>query len=211
MGCDIHAFLEYYDTSRNINEYEGSRCHAERLCMGRNYTFFNLIAGVRGFGGSMFPVRGFPTKPRASYEVEHNYFLTVLDVGSSPGSTYPNTRHILRHDADEMVSSGKSSYNENKKYLVDPNWHTPSYLHKNELIEIRRRYLIDMIDYESSHYKGQKRKDALDVLKNSSGVELMKHVFPSLEYVSLNTIIASMIAIENSGDYQSRFVFWFDS
>jgi hypothetical protein len=101
--------------------------------------------------------------------------------------------------------------NEAGQYIADPNWHTPSYLYTKELIEVRRRYLIETIEYDSTSYKGKRRKEALDILKNSSEVELMKCVFPSIECVPLNVTITSMITIEKSGDYQSRLVFWFDS
>jgi hypothetical protein len=104
-----------------------------------------------------------------------------------------------------------SHKNEKGEYIPDPAWHTPSYVYKKELIEVRRKYLMNIIQYESTSYKGAKRKEALDIIKNSSEVEFMKSVFPSIEYVPLNVTIASMIAIENSGEYQSRFVFWFDS
>lgn len=182
MGCDIHAHLEYYESSVS-NSRRGKRCdldvrcYSSDICFFRNYRLFNLLAGVRGIGCPVFPVRGVPDSPKLSYEVSFKY-----------------------HTKDDKDG-----------FIPDPNWHTPGYLHKNELIEIRRRYLIETIEYESTSYKGVKRKDALATIKNSSEVELMRCVFPSIECVPLNVTIASMIAIENSGDYQSRFVFWFDS
>lgn len=175
MGCDIHAHLEYYETHGDETR---TLCYASDICLGRNYVLFNLLAGVRGIGGPVFPVRGMPQTPKLSFQTSEKYYTDT---------------------------------NENNEHISNPYWHTPSYLFKNELIEVRRKYLIDMIEYESTSYKGSKRKQALNLLKNSSGVELMKHVFPSIEYVPLNTTIAAMIAIENSGNHQSRFVFWFDS
>lgn len=182
MGCDIHAHLEYYDTSVGVTQ-KGKRCDLDVKCyscdinFSRNYSLFNLLAGVRGIGGPVFGVRGIPDLPKLSFHVAYKYHTK----------------------------------NKNDEFIPDPSWHTPGYLFKKEMIEIRRRYLLETIEYESSAYKGVKRKDVIDTIRNSSEVELMKCVFPSIECVPLNVTIASMIAIENSGDYQSRFVFWFDS
>ena len=183
MGCDIHAYLEYYDSTHgSISNTTGRcdfdvQCYASDICFWRNYSLFNLLAGVRGIGGPVFNVRGIPSSPKLSFHVAFKY-----------------------HEKNGA-----------EKFEPNPNWHTPGYLFKNELIEIRRRYLIETMEYESTEYKGTKRKTALSTLKNSNEVELMKCVFPSIECVPLNATISSMIAIENSGNYQSRFVFWFDS
>jgi hypothetical protein len=209
MGCDIHAHLEYYETQVASDTIHTS-CHASDISMGRNYAMFNLLAGVRGVNGPVFTLRGVPTKPTMSYQVYDKYYLKVLDM-YNPSMSYPSTRYISSTEAENLVASGLTKYNENKQYVVNPNWHTPGFLYKKELIEIRRKYLINMIEYEASEYRGLKRQEALDTLENSSEVELMQSVFPSIECVQLNAVIASMIAIENSGNYQSRFVFWFDS
>ena len=177
MGCDIHAYLEYYETQDATNSAVHAMNYASSISMGRNYSLFNLLAGVRGSGKPVFLPRGIPQTPMLSFAVSYQY------------------------------NSEKSS----DGYVASKYWHTPGYLYKSELIEIRRRYLMETIQYDSTSYTGSKRKDALDTIENSNEVELMKCVFPSIECVPLNATIASMIAIENSGDHQSRFVFWFDS
>lgn len=213
MGCDIHAHVEYYDTpgSKDTSNLERAFCYSSDVCVGRNYWLFNLLAGVRGIGSAVFSLRGVPKIPTLSYEIENKYYLSVVDVVPNSSTFRSNGNYILREDADRLVASGEAVYHEDNYKIINPAWHTPSFLYKKELIEIRRQYLIKTIEYDASEYKGKKRKDALNIIKNSSEVELMRVAFPSIECVRLNATIASMIAIENSGEYQSRFVFWFDS
>lgn len=222
MGCDIHAYLEYYDTKVDQAMHNRADCYSSEISFGRNYSLFNLLAGVRGVGAPVFDRREIPSNPDVSFEVENRYFMTVVDEAEYPKSntiSFQNgtfygpfgDKYILREYADKAVSSGSSWYHHDKYKIKDPNWHSASHLFMKELIEIRRRYLIDTLEYESTEYKGKKRKDAISTIKNSNEYELMKVAFPSIECVKLNATIASMIAIENSGDYISRLVFWFDS
>ena len=171
---------------------------------------FNLLAGVRGFGGPVFPVRGLPTSPEVSPDVQGNFCLWVVDDDKKDLYQTLGTKPVSRTVAEKLVVDGKSKFF-NKDYITNPDLHTPSHLTKSELIEIRRRYLMGMIDLDSTEYTGKKRDHVLKTLKEANEYEVMKSVFPSIESVSLNATIATMIAIENSGDYSSRFVFWFDS
>lgn len=207
MGCDIHAHVEYFEKSvdRPI-----VICFSKNMYMGRNYMLFNLLAGVRGFGGPVFPVRGLPVSPPVSPCVQSNYCLWVVDDDKKDMYQNFEMRSISKSEADKLVMEGKSKFF-HKNYIIDPAAHTPSHLTKSELIEVRRRYLIDMIEFESTEYTGKKRDYALKTLREANEYEIMKNVFPSLESINLNAVIATMIAIENSGDYSSRFVFWFDS
>lgn len=209
MGCDIHAYLEYYDKDTQKYSKLFVNCLSENIQLGRDYVLFNLLAGVRGYRNPIFMPRGIPKN--LSYTVSDKFFLKVVDSVVGPNSHYPATNYIFRQEADDLVREGKSKYYENDTLIADPAWHTPSWLNKNELIEIRKRYLIEMIDYETSDYIGKRREEALDKLEHSDAVTLMKTCFPSLESVGLNAVIASMIAIENTNEYESRLVFWFDS
>lgn len=213
MGCDIHAHVEYYDTRCGQVEFNRAVCHSANIFMGRNYTLFNLLAGVRGIGGPLFDTRGIPDRPCLSFDVENKYYLTVVDdLPKVPGTNnFSYENYVLREEAERLVASGSSTFHVDNHKISNPNWHTPSFLFMKELIEIRRHYLIQMIEYETTEYKGRKRKDVLNTIKNSDEYELMRVVFPSIECVGLNATIATMIAIENTGDNHSRFVFWFDS
>lgn len=207
MGCDIHAHVEFYDT--NIGQTPYATCYGKDVMPGRCYTLFNLMAGVRGSPGEnpVFLPRGVPSNPKFSYAVEREFYLSVLDVGETPlaGS------FISRSEAEELVSKGHVKYANNGKSIINPSWHTPSFLFKKELMEIRRYYLLSMLDYDCNEYSAKKKKELRKEIKELSEVDLMRKVFPPLESPCLNAVIASMIAIENSGDLTARLVFWFDS
>lgn len=207
MGCDIHAFVEFFDKNSTDTH---ARAFSSNICFGRDYELFGLLAGVRGFSKSVFPVRGIPKN--LSYDAHEKYYIAITDSITSPNILYPHsTKYISRSLASQFVANGESIFSEDKNFIVDPAWHTPSWLNKNELIEIRRQYLIDMMDFDTQQYTGKKRTVMLDTLENCCSIELMQMCLPSLESVSLNAVIASMIAIENTGEYESRLVFWFDS
>ena len=84
---------------------------------------------------------------------------------------------------------------------------------RKERREVRRKYLIETIKYGdiAGSYTGKKRKEAIKKLEESDEYDLMKNSFVEIECASLNATIAAMIAIEKSGDYKTRLIFWFDS
>lgn len=207
MGCDIHPYLEY------STEDDETFCVSDKLCLGRCYTLFHMMAGVRGFGPPLFSPKGLPRTPKISLQVESEYYLSVVDelATSENRHLFYNNRVVLAQEADKLVSENRASYHLNKKYITNPDWHTPSWLSKNELIDVRKNYLLSTLKFEATEYTGRKRADAIQKIEESDPYELMKYTFPSLEHVRLNAAIGSMIAIENSGQYKARLVFWFDS
>lgn len=203
MGCDIHAFIEYYDSSGTKNN---RAYYFSEVVFGRCYTLFNLMAGVRGINPPIFPTKGLPVNPEVS--------LTVFDMStllvSDNSSQYQQT--ITKEDADSIVSRGHAEYATlDRRRITNPDIHDHSWLNIDELIEIRRRFLLENIHFDNSTYKGTKLKTAEDKIRTSDPVELMRAVFPSIEYPALNATIAAMIALEKSEDYKTRLVFWFDS
>lgn len=62
MGCDIHAFVEFHDESKD------QWFTYKALDIPRNYSLFYKLAGVRGSEGKHFPVKGFP--PNISHTVQ---------------------------------------------------------------------------------------------------------------------------------------------
>jgi hypothetical protein len=206
MGCDIHAFLEYFNTEDKEPWVDS---FASSIGFHRNYNLFNAMAGVRGFGGPFDP-RGLPHNPKIGMFVFNEYYLKIVDSKSQAEYFINNT--ITKEEAQQAMDQYniiEEDYN-GSKYIRNPSWHSASHLGLGELITVRRKYLIDALDYDCT-YKGKKRKEVLSKLENSNEYELMKLSFPEIECAPLNATIASMIAIENSGPYKSRLVFWFDS
>jgi hypothetical protein len=210
MGCDIHAHLEYFDTTDST---PWVNCYAHYINFGRNYTLFNALAGVRGMGDCVVDPRGLPTSPTVSSDVFNLFYCKIVDVMPKQRSLFEhNTRYMLREEAETYKSSRSLVEIEvhGEKYMQYPSWHTPSHLCLSEMIAVRRQYLLDVMDMDLV-YKGKKRRDAINIIETSNDYDLMKSCFLELECPALNATIASMIAIENSGTYKTRFVFWFDS
>ena len=168
------------------------------------------MAGVRGINPPVVNPRGIPNNPELSTPVLDALTLMISDHSTQ---SYFSSRHITTEAAKMLVSENRAQYtSKDKNRVTDPNYHTYSWLTKDELIEVRRHFLLENIHFDCSEYKGKKLHDAEEKIRNSSPVELMRCVFPSIEYPTLNATIASMIAIENSCDeYKTRLVFCFDS
>lgn len=209
MGCDIHAFIEYYHMP--VDSTLSTHALTDEINFGRSYCLFSLLAGVRGSCDPVVKPRGLPNNPDISYETSCKYYLQVVDLPSISSSGLSIRHTITREAAEKLINSGRVDYaNTAKTLIVDPAWHTPSWLTLNELMTVRQKYLIQAIefDYEMS---GKRRNDALDRLHKFSATELMQHVFRDVEHVQLNATIAAMMGIERSGHYKTRLVFWFDS
>ena len=207
MGCDIHPYLEF------SNPDAETFCLSGEISLGRCYTLFNIMAGVRGFDHPLFIPRGIPHTPKISRKVESNYYLYIADPTPSQDGcgSYRRDRTIDPKEASKLVNENKALYYDNKRYITDPTWHTASWLSKNELIQVRKKYLLETLNFDATEYTGRKRADAIKKIEEADAYELMKYTFPTIENVALNATIGSMIAIENSGDYTARLVFWFDS
>ena len=89
MGCDIHMYIEEWDTTN-----KKWSILAEDSYTGRDYDFFGIIAGVRGRRSpQLFEVKGFPDD--ASPEVKAEYDAWV---GDSHTPSY-----ILREEIEEVL------------------------------------------------------------------------------------------------------------
>lgn len=216
MGCDIHPYLEYYHTEEFTKSPSSvcTHCFAYKIDIGRNYTLFNALAGVRGMGDCPVDPRGMPDNPALSYEVFAAFYEKIVDVVPDKISHFSmfDCSLISREDADRHIKQYhiKEFEHRGDKYVPNVDFHTPSHLFLNDMVSVRRKYLLDAMDLDII-YKGKKRKEIIKAIKSADDYELMKMCFTELECPRLNAIIASMIAIENSGPYKSRFVFWFDS
>lgn len=221
MGCDIHAYIEYYEhSSTNPIVY----CFAKDVSLGRCYTLFARMAGVRGYESPVVDPRGMPTapEPEVSYEVAQEYYSLVLEDGeynsiqdmqtklSSPWGVI-NYNIIPRSRAEELHTKHNIKYKDSKKNLFPcPSWHTESWLYVDELMNVRQKYIIDSLDFNEA-IRGKKRREIIKKLDGISPFDLMSHHFGELEHNMLNATIATMLIIERKTNFKSRLVFWFDS
>lgn len=131
MGCDIHAYIEFqdtYDVERGTWSSFGGQ-----LYPGRDYRLFARLAGVRGEQpvGLVAP-RGIPDK--LGWDANEDWWLTVAADGDAPGTDLcPISR------AEEYVRRYGSRFSDaSKRWVSNPDWHTPSWLTLTELIKVVR-------------------------------------------------------------------------
>lgn len=68
MGCDIHAHIEVEEVYQGGKSYTW---HFAKVWLGRNYTLFGHMAGVRSGADPVVEPRGIPAN--ASYETAGSY------------------------------------------------------------------------------------------------------------------------------------------
>ena len=213
MGCDIHAYIEYDEQFDNGNINTLNFGH---LYLDWGYVLFTLIAGVRydpltANCKPLFAPRGLPKL--VSHEVLDEYTLRV--IGYPDGTS--RSGYIYRADASRLVSQNYAEwFDQEHKYMVDPNWHSASWLNATELEQVKSAYeLIPFYEDAWTQYKPPEQQpvpsnSSVKVLPGRHGVEYHVAVGEPKPYpapASLNAVIAALKAL---GD-NARLVFWFDN
>lgn len=118
LGCDIHAFIEY-----SVGKYGMTPCFAE-VDIDRNYLLFSLMAGVRNYAGvePVAPPRGIPQD--LSWWAKDRYTEWVPEADRQKKAAEPSVRW----------------WDEEKTRIVNPDWHTPSWLTARELHCVKAHY-----------------------------------------------------------------------
>lgn len=211
MGCDIHPFIDYDDFITREGEPWVS-CFAGRVDLGRNYTLFALMAGVRYDENRMdgklplFEPRGLPAN--VSWKVREEYYRFIED-----DSTWE--RAVSSTDAERWVKAGYSTYSDDEKYVSGPDWHSASWLNADELELVSATY-AQIKSPESSWYQSSSQTvpDGARITgKNRWGdihVEVGE-VTTLGRYTNLDAIIAAMRVLDGGWPGRSRLVFWFDN
>lgn len=214
MGCDIHAFIELY-SKQEYAKHDACfvDCFAEEVSFGRDYVLFGLLAGVRHHAHPVISPRGLPNDPKMSHQADSRYHMTVLDC-PNPEDVFMGFNCISRERAEVYVNSGSTHYSDDKKNrIVDPAWHTPTWLTLDELIELRKIYLIEVIEHYSD-LCGKNRKELINFVKSKDARALMRYSFPPHENTKFYATLCTMQALERGSDCNdthSRLVLWFDS
>jgi hypothetical protein len=214
MGCDIHAYIEMYNTAGE----PFANCFAENISFGRDYRLFGLFAGVRSLNHSNMMPKGIPTSPQMSYTCCYHYYLNVCDCeGNNHNHFRYSDRCVSRQEAERMVADRGAKYVDAEKTMItDPDLHSATYLCLAELMDIRKKYLLDTVMYESE-LSGKKRKSLAEFIESKNPRTLMQYSFPEHDSLALYATIKTMMALEScsgeGGEYEvkTRLVCWFDS
>lgn len=219
MGCDIHAYIECYSKRDNAQSQKCYvNCVAKDVYFGRNYQLFGLLAGVRGISSSVFQPRGLPSNPQISGDVEYEYYKPVIenDEISKYTSQLLSHEYVSRTEADKLVQTRMTEYgNSDKTKIIKPGLHTPHWLNLNELLLVRKHYLIENLDtdyYSQNNYTKKVKKELINFISKKDERILLKYCFENIECEPLYCILNAMLSMEKcSDDNYTRLVFWFDS
>lgn len=209
MGCDIHAVIEHYN-AEDATSFPATAFSSE-IGFGRDYSLFGFLAGVRSMTRDFIPPRGIPASPAISWDSEASLFLTVQDASCG---NFLNHRLILRSEFEELRGSHpelivkQNSFGET--LIQNPSWHSISWLTLPELYAVRKRYLLDQIEYYCNISRS-KRHELLEFIKAQEPSRLLDYVFPMADSKTLYSSLCTMRALEKFGDTRTRLVFWFDS
>lgn len=211
MGCDVHAYIEFFSKTESKNTNNCFvRCFSGEQSLGRDYTLFGLMAGVRHTVPPLIKPKGIPTQPNLSYQAADAYYLNVV----SDDAVRMPLNSIRQSVANEYVSEAYATYVDNSKLrITNPNFHTPTHLTLNELLTIRKMYLLEIIEFWAN-ISNTKKSELLNFIRGTGARELMKFCFPEHENQSFYATICTMISLERcseNNDTETRLVCWFDS
>ena len=219
MGCDIHAYIDY-DIVRKVGTiYTSNFC---KVRLGRNYSLFALMAGVRysevemDGASPLFAPRGVPEQ----YSV-----FVLMDYGLYVNDELSETETFCSlKDAENWVNQGYSVWLNAKHGMVsNPDYHSASWLTAAELERVQETYAnIKMSD--SSWYQAKEQivpEGARVVRANTSPwansnncdfnyIEAGERK-PVGRNLNLAAIIAAMKVLDGDIPGKSRLVFWFDN
>jgi hypothetical protein len=101
MGCDIHLTMEYTRfTNQDGTPYWDAFC--ENFNPGRDYCMFDVISGVRGDSGGLFPDRGLPED--ISYDAKRQFFARSAEEGEPTDEPDPDIHSVTWLTTDEYMA-----------------------------------------------------------------------------------------------------------
>jgi hypothetical protein len=216
MGCDIHAYIEKYSQDELKTRPDSCYvdCVAENLSFGRDYTLFGLLANVRATLTAGRDPLGIPKNPPMSYTCASHYYLSVYDSPPDTKGIIWHKASISREEAERYIANNRASYvNAEKNLIIDPSWHSSTHLTLDDMMLVRKDYLIEVVSYENE-LSGKTRKELLKFIKSKTPEMLMRYSFPGNDSPMLYSAIKMMQSLEQcseNGDIKTRFVCWFDS
>jgi hypothetical protein len=137
MGADIHLYVEYDDGNNEpfsiVDDIRGYS--SGDFLIPRDYHLFAVLAGVRSYDKitPRYEPRGIPEI--ASPDIINAYYINILDDENER----LEEADVSREQAEEWLSSGLSHIRDSwiKKigFVSNPEYHTPSWLYRDEIIK----------------------------------------------------------------------------
>jgi hypothetical protein len=180
MGCDIHGYIDY---DQEINKDRIYTRGFAKVNIDRNYALFTVLAGVRAGWDENPKNIGSPNgiPENRSWTIDWDLFVRVDDE-------YPDQDHTCSTKEAESWARCNSHLmhqgykDEEKLYVLHPDWHSHSYMSIQELSTAIRKY---------------------NAICKKAG-------WDGTAPADIKAVLASMRALKAQG-LEPRFVFWFDN
>lgn len=140
MGADIHLYVEYINKERKASDIAKGKkpywyCFGSKFNLGRDYTMFGLLAGVRSDKEGVFPRKGIPDD--VGYYAETDNQLYITETGSG-------NENVSITNAESWVKQRLSRYVKNSEgkdtWVTHPDWHSHSWLTYDEFALVLKKY-----------------------------------------------------------------------
>lgn len=214
MGCDIHAYIEFYDPTDNMCIDYGAECFSSgELYFGRDYNLFGALAGVRSSGTPHIVPKGIPDAPKISWTCAGAYYMLVDDGDNKSKPFIPYERTITSKEVEELKKNRwvQEIKIDGHTIINNPDYHSAGWLSLSELLDVRKVYLLEQAEFWVD-MPSKKRKQLIKFIQEKTPTELVDYVFHGVDCRSLYTCIMTMKSLERvSENTVSRLVFWFDS
>lgn len=204
MGCDIHCYVEY-----KRKDQDSWRDFGKRINPGRNYWMFGMMAGVRLEVPPVVEPRGIPND--LAYAAFDDWAIYVSDTQqeatSSDGGTYSYSKAHAEDDVAKGYCQWVARGSQEKSFVTNCDWHTPSWLTADEFEQAIGGYLV-----KSGFQIGKLRlcaPETMSALAEQKTQDVQDE--NALRYIEEYwAILAAMRCFELQG-LDSRLVFWFDN
>lgn len=151
MACDIWAFVEHgFDSGGYEALFRGS------LWLPRNYQIFAALAGVRNRDNKppLYPARGLPKDlSSAAFEGYYSYVIERKDVELWTGFSFVMLDKLSSSERNTLIppEEGGGLMRSKHGYSANPDFHTPSWLKLNEVINALEYHGIDLNEMPSEY------------------------------------------------------------
>lgn len=214
MGADIHAYPELirYD-EENPSKIDYVESLGDFWGLGRNYTLFGVMAGVRDtMVRRVSDPKGLPS-PIGWNAEDGNSLWVIADkvyVEKEKSVSLSKAQKWIDSGISQIVDRDKTGQ---IKRITHPDWHSASWYDLEELFLVRKYFIQETInEYEID---AKERDRYLDILENNTNPRhLFRQNFGILEHYGLNGLIGMFLGIEQTHEELegcTRLVFWFDN
>jgi len=139
MGCDIHAFVEHCDSTKEKRYWWG---FGDEFRLSRSYLMFAIMAGVRIY--DITPIVKPRGVPKDSYFNVINKYTSYIVEDANYDSTDSSGEYTKKSDAEESFANGYAQWwDDAHSRIIRSDWHSASWLTTKEFEKCLQQYIME--------------------------------------------------------------------